>query len=155
MVDTWNGIQGNPAKDAVDAENVALFLESVSKHKSFPFDVAVYAKEVSEEVMYCFPASMVKDTVGTYYVRDFASGKDVPTKDEEDDLLFLKIGTKANERGERIPTLKHFGFEMDIVVPNFTMLNMRQYVRTRPASERTTGLDGSARRTVKTTSVQK
>ena len=130
VVDTWNGIQGNPAKDAVDAENVALFLESVSEHKSFPFDVAVYAKEVSEELMYCFPAKIVREIVGTYYVRDSASGKDVPTKDEEDDHLFLKIGTEANKRGEKIPTLKHFGSEMDIVVPNFTTLNMRQYERT-------------------------
>jgi hypothetical protein len=113
VIKFWNNIDGNPAKEEIDAENIKKFLESVVEYKSLPFTVDIYSKDVSEEIMYYFPSKMVKEG-------------DI-TIDDPNNELNLKIGTVVNKDGIRIPMLKHFGAELDIAVPNFTRLNMRQY----------------------------
>ena len=90
--------------------------------------------------MYYFPSKMVKDMLGTYYIRSMGKEGDITigssilmpsigdiTIDDPNNELNLKIGTVVNKDGIRIPMLKHFGAELDIAVPNFTRLNMRQY----------------------------
>lgn len=126
VIKFWNNIDGNPAKEQIDAENIRKFLESVVEYKSLPFTIDIYSKDVSEEIMYYFPSKMVKDMIGTYYIRSMGNEGDINIDDPKNELN-LKIGTVLNKDGIRIPMLKHFGAELDIAVPNFTRLNMRQY----------------------------
>lgn len=126
VIKFWNNIDGNPAKEQIDGENIKKFLESVVEYKSLPFTVDIYSKDVSEEIMYYFPSKMVKDMLGTYYIRSMGKEGDI-TIDDPNNELNLKIGTVVNKDGIRLPMLKHFGAELDIAVPNFTRLNMRQY----------------------------
>ena len=141
VIKFWNNIDGNPAKEQIDAENIKKFLESVVEYKSLPFTVDIYSKDVSEEIMYYFPSKMVKEMLGTYYIRSMGKEGDITIGssiilmpsigdiiiDDPNNELNLKIGTVVNKDGIRIPMLKHFGAELDIAVPNFTRLNMRQY----------------------------
>lgn len=126
IVAAWNSIGGNPATEETDAENIKLFLRSVAEHQALPFTVDVYAREVGDEVMYCFPYREVREKVGTYYIRSFGQEGDLEITEGGDELL-LKVGTQIDDKGRRAPMLRHFNASIDVAVPNFTRLNMRQY----------------------------